>query len=278
MQRVGVDILGPLPPTADGNKYILVFSDYFTKWVEAIPIKNQEATTIADALLEFITRFGIPGEIHSDQGRQFISRIFDQVCARLGIVKTRTAPYHPQSDGMVERFNRTLLSALSKCVDCQTNWDKIAPIICLYYRATVHASTGVTPAMLMLGRELTLPIDVVFPPPEEEAHESYPQYLQEMERNLEIASEYARAHLRLAHESMRMRNAPARDVKPLDITRPVYVFNPAVKKGQSPKLNRVWKGPHQIVECISPYLYRVAVGGRRGTQVIHRSNLYQSRA
>ena len=116
MQLVAVDILGTLPESAAGNKYILVTGDYFTRWMEAYPIPNQEATTVATKLVnELFCRFSIPEHLHSDQGRQFESAIIAEVCKLLKIEKTRTTPYHPQSDGVVERFNRTLLQMLSTC-------------------------------------------------------------------------------------------------------------------------------------------------------------------
>lgn len=276
MQRIAVDVLGPLPTTARGHKYVVVISDYFTKWVEAIPTVCQEATVIADILIDaVISRFGVPLEIHSDQGRNFESNLVSLICKRLNIVKTRTTPYRPQSDGQVERFNRTLLDALAKASDKQADWDLLVPLICLYYRATVHASTGVTPAMLMLGREIRLPIDIVFPPSSEPLADSYPQYVINLEQRLLLASQYARNHLRLSWEAMSTAHQVSKRVVPIDVTRQVFVFNPSLPKGVSPKLARLWRGPYTVVEEISPYLFRIAVGGRRGVQVLHRSHIYQ---
>jgi transposase InsO family protein len=276
LQRIAVDVMGPLPTTERGNKYIVVITDYFTKWIECYATPNQEATTIADLLIDqFISRFGVPLEIHSDMGRNFESNLVSLICAKLGINKTRTTPYRPQSDGQTERFNRTLLDALAKCSDSQTNWDLNIPLLCLYYRATVHASTGTTPALLMLGRELRLPVHLIFPPTEVSSSESYPEYVDKLEERIQMASEYARKHLNLAYERMKLSSDPSRVPKELDISRDVFVFNPAVKKGQSSKLSSCWKGPFKILEKITPYLYRIAIAGRRGTQVMHRYHLYQ---
>ena len=117
LQLVAVDILGPLPETSGGNSYILVAEDYFTRWLEAWPIPNQETKTIARILLnEMFFRFSLPDQILSDQGRQFESGIMEELCKLLQIEKSRTTPYHPQGDGLVERANRTLLSMLSTVV------------------------------------------------------------------------------------------------------------------------------------------------------------------
>ena len=114
LERVALDILGPLPDSDRGNKYILIIGDFFSKWTEAYAIPNQEATTVARVLVEeFMAPFGIPRQIHSDQGRNFVSKVFQEMCKSLGMDKTRTTPLHPQSDGMVERSKRTIEGVLS---------------------------------------------------------------------------------------------------------------------------------------------------------------------
>lgn len=102
---MAVDIVGPFPETTVGNSYILVAADYFTRWVEAYPIPNQEAVTVAQKLVnEFFLRFSPPERLHSDQGRNFESGVILEVCKLLGIAKCRTTPYHPQCHGLVEHF------------------------------------------------------------------------------------------------------------------------------------------------------------------------------
>ncbi|UYV72260.1 K02A2.6-like [Cordylochernes scorpioides] len=124
-QKIAIDIMGQLPRSDKGNRYILVAMDYFTKWPEAFPLADQEAETVAETLIsQFFSRFGVPMQIHTDQGRNFESRLFAQMCKLLGSHKTRTTPLHPQSDGMVEKFNRTLASQLSLFVaQSQRDWD-----------------------------------------------------------------------------------------------------------------------------------------------------------
>lgn len=135
-ERIAIDVLGPLPTSEAGNKYLLLVADYFTKWPEAYALPNQEATTVAEVLVkEYVCRYGVPMELHSDQGRNFESNIFQEMCAMLGIHKTRTTPLHPQSDGMVERLNRTLEAQLSKFVDeHQQDWDHYVPFLMLALR------------------------------------------------------------------------------------------------------------------------------------------------
>ncbi|GBM00130.1 Retrovirus-related Pol polyprotein from transposon 412 [Araneus ventricosus] len=127
---MALDILGPLPVTTKGNRYVLVLMDYFTKWPEVIPIPDQEASTLAEELVRaWISRYGVPMILHSDQGTNFNSALFTELCKLLGILKTLTTALHPESDGMVERFNRTILNHLSLFVSKnQTDWDTHLPL------------------------------------------------------------------------------------------------------------------------------------------------------
>ena len=122
--RITMEILDVCDPTPEGFRYILVIADYFSKWTEAFPIKDKCADTVADVLVDkIILRFGMPLVIHSDQGREFENGLMKSLCSLLGCVKTRTAPNHPESDGMVERLNRTCLMMLSMFVnDRRDTW------------------------------------------------------------------------------------------------------------------------------------------------------------
>ena len=164
LERVAVDIVGPLPETEAGHKYILVIVDYFTKYTEAYALPDQTSMRVADALVtNFILRFGVPLQLHSDQGPNFEAKLFGDVCSLLGICKTRTTPYRPQSDGLTERMNRSLQDMLAKLVqEDRSNWDDLLPYVMSAYRSTPHESTGITPNSMMLGRELDLPVDLVF--------------------------------------------------------------------------------------------------------------------
>ena len=125
---------------------------------------NMEACTVAKLLAEEIfCRFGVSQTIHSDQGRQFESNLFKEMCKLLGIHKTRTTPYHPQSDGMVERFNRTLATMLTAYVDSNhRDWDDQLPYVMMAYRSSEHETTGMSPNILMLGRAVSTPLDLMF--------------------------------------------------------------------------------------------------------------------
>ena len=191
MERLTIDILGELPMTPNGNKYILVISDYFTKWTEALPMPNMEACTVAKTLVENVLfRFGILLKIHSDQGRQFESNLFKEMCKLLGIEKTRTTPYHPESDGMVERFNRTLATMLSAFVSSNhKDWDEQLPNVMMTYRSTEHETTGMSPNIFMFGREVATPLDLMYEMPP--MNKSIPNNLWVWELQDRIETEHA---------------------------------------------------------------------------------------
>ena len=100
MEMIAIDFLGPLPQTEKGNKHLLVMADYYTKWVEAFALPNQKASTVARVLVdEVFCRLGTPAILHSDQGRNFESKILQEICQILEIKKVRTTPYHPRVMG-----------------------------------------------------------------------------------------------------------------------------------------------------------------------------------
>ena len=140
--RMGVDVL-QLPLTESGNQYAIVFLDYLTKWAEVFPVANQSAVTIAQLLVEEIfCRHGAPQELLSDRGANFLSEIVLEVCKLLNIKKVNTSGYHPQTDGLVERFNCTLSHMIAKCAQKNgSDWDRHLPFLLFAYRASVQEST-----------------------------------------------------------------------------------------------------------------------------------------
>ena len=141
---------------------------YFSKCPEVYTLPNQEATTVAEVLVkELVCHFGVPLYIYSNQGRNFESAVFGEMCNLLGMTESRITPLHPQSDGMVEQFNRTLEAQLSMFVeDHQKDWDQLVPLMQMAYRTAVHETTGCTPASIMFGLDLKLPIDTLCGRPE----------------------------------------------------------------------------------------------------------------
>ena len=274
LQIVAVDILGPLPVTAQGNKYVLVACDCFTRWVEVYAIQNQEALTVAKMLVdEMFCRFSPPEQLHSDQGRQFEADLLKEVCTLLQIHKTRTTAYHPHCNGLVERFNRTLLDMLSTTVkDHKMDWDQCIRRVCLAYNSSVHASTGYSPFYLMYGRQVNLPVDLMYGSTPHEAC-TWGDYAHTLRNNLTEAYVLARRKGITEHK----RQKALYDVKvhgaPYQVGDWVWLHSPAVPRGQCRKLHHPWTGPFKVVECIGECDYKIKSKNGKMIRVVHFDRL-----
>lgn len=161
--HIHVDIVGPLP-ICRGFRYLLTTIDRFSRWPEAFPMANMEAGTVAETLINgHFSRFGIPEVITTDQGRQFESRLFSHLLKVLGSSRIRSSPYHPEGNGMVERFHRTLKTAI-KAQDDPENWLEYLPLVLLSLRTCVKQDSHVSPAEMLYGEPLRLPADLVLTP------------------------------------------------------------------------------------------------------------------
>ncbi|XP_052098324.1 uncharacterized protein LOC127733081 [Mytilus californianus] len=163
MEIVCMDFL-KLEVSKGGYQYVLVITDHFTRYAQAIPTKNMTARTTAEAFFKnYVVHYGLPERIHSDQGANFESRLVKELCDITGIKKSRTTPYHPQGNGQCERFNRTLINMLGTLEkDKKTDWKSYIGPIVHAYNSTKHDTTGFTPFQLMFGRQPKLPVDLAF--------------------------------------------------------------------------------------------------------------------
>ena len=276
MEQIAMDVVGPFPESHRGNRVALVVADYFTKWAEVFPLPNQEASTIAEKLVEeVVCRFGLPRELHTDQGRNFESNLVKEVCQLLGITKTRTTPYNPKSDGLVERMNRTLLDMISKMIEPgqnQRDWDRVIPYALMAYRSAVQESTGETPNMMMLGREPSLPTHMVLSSPGEGGDE-VTDYALELRSRLNDAWERAASSLKTS--AVRQKQYYDRRLfgKPYEIGDAVWLYNARRKAGIAPKLANRWEGPFLIIERLADVTYRIQKGPRGRPKVVHFDRL-----
>ncbi|GFV95857.1 retrovirus-related Pol polyprotein from transposon 412 [Trichonephila clavipes] len=238
-ERIAFDILGPLPRSSDGNNNILVVMDYITKWPESYTISDQEALTVAEVLVQhWISRFGVSLQLHSDQGRNFYSAVCKRLYEILAIDKTRTTALHPQSDGMVERFNRTILNSLSLLGSSNLqDWDKKLPFFLLAYRNAVHETTGYSPSQMLLGRVLHLPSDLLFRRPPD-APLVPEEYIEKLQARLEEIHHLVRERIGMASEKMKTRYDARATRKDFHEGNKLWLLNSKRRKELSPKLHR----------------------------------------
>ncbi|GFX04395.1 retrovirus-related Pol polyprotein from transposon 412 [Trichonephila clavipes] len=233
-----------------------------------------EAPTVAEAVVQhWISRYGVPLQLHSDQGRNFISAVLKGVCELLGIDKTKTTPLHPQSDGMVERFNRTILNNLSLMVSKnQQDWDQKVPLFLLAYRSAVHETTGYSPSQMLFDRDLRLPCDLLFGRPPD-TPSSPEEYVQNLQARFEDVHNLARERINLRTEKMKTRydtKATGHQFKEGD---KVWFYNPTRRKGLSPKLQSHWDGPYTILKIINDVVIRIRKSTNSKPRVVHYDRL-----
>ena len=275
-ERVAIDLMGPLNESERGNRQVLVVSDHFTKWTEAYALPDSTAETVARALVEeWVCRYGPPRFLHSDQGRQFESEVFQEMCRLLGLTKTRTTALHPEGNGQVERFNRTLGALLAIYVDeHRRNWDDHLPYILAAYRATRHSATKLTPNMLLFGRENALPLHIVMGDPHWQEEVPDPTtYVDELRDRLNLAYALARENLgKSAAIQKHYYDHRAKAVQ-LQEGQPVWLHNPVRKKGVSPKLTAPWVKGYVIINKLDDVTFRVKSGPQARPVVVHANRL-----
>ena len=214
---------------------------------------NQETPTVAEKLVdEVFLRFSPPEQLHSDQGRQFETVLIAEVCKLLQIWKTRTTPYHPQCDGLVERFYHTLLSMLATCAEGHPfDWEQQLQKVCMAYNTSVQSSMGFTPFYLMFGCQARLPVDIIYGTgaPEGESRD-VSTYVASLKRRMSEAFEIVRRNVSKHHQYQKTLYDEKVHGKPYKPGDWVWLHSPVIPRGSSRKLHRPWKGPYTIVKKI----------------------------
>lgn len=206
----------------------------------------------------------MPRELLSDRGGCFVSKLIYEVYRLLGICKTNTTAYHPKTDGMVERFHRTLLDMLAKTAkDDPRSWDKRLPYVLFAYRTSPHDSTRETPFKLLYGREAVLPTEELLRPPLERSEVFAGTYVEELTTHLSEAWEQAREQIKKAQQQQKRqydRRARAPDFK---VGEKVLLYMPKTKTGALRKLAMPNQGPYEIVEITDTGVSIVPCDGRK---------------
>lgn len=277
MELVCMDFLS-LEMSSGGFENILIITDHFTRFSQALPSKNQTARTTAKLLFDsFISHYGFPSRLHSDQGRNFESEVIRELCKLAGVEKTRTTPYHPQGNGMPERFNETLLNMLGTLEEEQkSNWKAHLPTMVHAFNSTRHDSTGFTPHFLMFGRHPRLAIDAVLGiEPDKGFSKDKSSYVSDLKNRLQFAYKVASREARkqgLRHKKrydLRVREAK------LEVGDRVLVRNVGIR-GKNKLADRWEKDVHVVVDQPDPDLpvYNVKrEHGQSQPRLLHRNLL-----
>ena len=262
---VGIDITGPFVKTRRGNRFILVVVDYFTKWVEFFPLPSIKATVISQTFLdEVICRFVFPIHVISDNGVQFFSDVFTQLCELLAITHQQTPLYHPQSN-LSERINRTLKPTLALLVQNDSkSWDLKLPEIAFALRTVPSESTGFSPAFLMFGRYPRQPLDLFLPPSsitdELSTADESSAYRQQLLTQLLPAYTATRELLDLSHQTQSRHydlNHRPLEFNIGDLEWMISLPSLAINKQRGSKMQPRREGPYKIVAKLSSLTYEL---------------------
>lgn len=267
LEKVYLDIVGPLnPPSHLGNRYILSFQDDLTKYTEAIPLSQIDAKTVAEAFVtNIVCKHGIPESVLTDQGTNFLSEVFTQMCKLLQIKKMQTTPYHPQTNGALERTHRTLAEYLRHFVNRDPlTWDTWMPYATYVYNTTPHSSTGYTPYELMYGYPPKLPSVLKSNPT---TSYNYDNYANELKARLQHSHQVAKENL--IEQKGKSKKYYDKNTKPKTfcLGDKVLLKNHTRKN----KLSPLWTGPYEIIKINSTENSTIKIGNKNKT--IHNNNL-----
>src|SRR6218665_1556158 len=276
MECLGVDITGPHPTSSKGHKYILTVIDHFSRWAEAYPIRNQESLTVATTLVDqWISRYGCPKQLLTDQGPCFEAALFRDLCRLLQIDRVRTSPYKPSTNGTIERFHRTLNSMVGRVVaQNQKDWSNHVPWVLMAYRASRHEGTGFTPNRLFLGRECCLPIDLVLGECNpNESRITVVEYVAKQTEQIQDSFRFARDYM----QKLAVQRAVRYDlrVKPAKfrVDQWVWYYYPRKRIGIKDKWAKWFVGPYKVIQQVGPVLYKIQKSPRSQPLLVYVDKL-----
>ncbi len=263
-ERIAIDLIGPIHPVSDrGHRYILTIIDYATRYPEAVALKDIQTETVAEALVDIFTRVGIPKEVLSDQGTQFVSAVMKEVSRLLSIKQLVTSPYHPMCNGLVEKFNGTLKTMLKRvCHEKPREWDRYLSSILFAYREVRQESLGYSPFELLYGRTVRGPMSILRElwtkqQLEPEVKTTY-QYVVDLQNRLQETCRLATEELKKAQvKQIKQFNKKAAH-REFKAGSKVLVLRPTDHN----KLLMQWKGPYTILEHVRGYDYRIDMKGK----------------
>lgn len=275
---VGIDLVGPLPLTPSGYRWIVTAVDHLTRYAETAPLRSSSASDVADFFLDAIVlRHGAPRVLLSDRGKTFLSTMIEQVLRACGTVHKTTSAYHPQTNGLTERFHRTLTDMISMYIGpSHDNWDKLLPFVTFAHNTAVQRTTGYSPFYLVYGRSPTFTIDAAFLTAPTNTSASIPE---QFVSRLEECRDRARFNTEVSQLDRKQRcDLSRRDVsfRPGD---EVLLWTPIRTPGLCEKFESRFLGPYIIDEQTSPVNYRVTpveVSSDhrcRGSEIVHVSRL-----
>lgn len=266
-EKVSIDLVGPLPETEEGNKFLFTCQDDLSKYLIAIPIPNSEAITVANIFVtQVILVYSTPTYAISDNGVQFLSNIFKEVCKLFHIKRLFTTPYHPQSN-FVERSHSSIKTYLKIFMDNNKNWDQLMPYCVFNFNTRVNESTGFSPFTIIFGKEAKLPYENTEKAP---IIYTYDDFVENLKFTLKKVAFEARKSAHEAKEKRKIRfdkNAAPFECQIGDLVKVRGNFNPIGGKFDKNK----FKGPYTVLENNSEQYVTLLIDGKK--KKYHKNNI-----
>ena len=249
--------------TDNGYNQVLVMIDHFTKYAEAVPCITASAEETCDHLINtWIARHGCPMTFQTDNGTAFVGELTKELMRRSQVAQAHSTTYHPQTNGLVERQNRTLVSMLRVyCSRYMTDWDRYLPQVMGAYNSTQHSNTGVSPHMMLTGHEKSLPLTFFYP--EYEGKKTSPQvYVRDVIRRQQELNDLCRRNAQQAQARQKKKfDKKAAGAKAYSVGDYVWVFQNVIPPKGTKKLLKKWRGPFMITEVHQEgRFYRLSTG------------------
>ncbi|XP_023212871.1 uncharacterized protein LOC111615673 [Centruroides sculpturatus] len=266
MQVIAVDVIGPVPESRRGNRYIIVFIDMFTRFIEAIPVPEVSSKTIADSLFEnIVCRYGGGQTLISDRGTNLTSKIMNDACNILNIDRKLTTAYRPTSNGTCERANKTIIEMISRISNGDNaDWDKYIPSALLAYRTTIHSSTGETPSFLLYGFDPVIPGEPRTTDMDQDAKSAL-DYREKLIRKLHVCREAAEVFNKEQLAKKRAYWNKNRRLRKFRVGDLVLIKKPS--KVTHKKFSAWHTGPFRVEEVLNDVVVRME---RRGSEPLPR--------
>ncbi|UYV76815.1 hypothetical protein LAZ67_14002092 [Cordylochernes scorpioides] len=257
-ERIGIDFVGPLPSTKRRRKWIIVLTDYYTKYAETKAVSEATVKEVSTFLIEhIILRHGAPRFLISDRGSQFTSNLMKEVMKMCKVKHCFTTSYHPQTNGLTERLNRTLINMISMYVNTdQKNWDEILPFITHAYNTTIQETTGYSPFFLLFGREPMSLLDDENIPTDSNM-DDYDEYIENYLDKIARTRQVVINNTEKTQERMKRNYDKKHNEKIYEPGHLVAVWTPVRKIGKCEKLLRKYFGPYRILKKLSNVNYLI---------------------
>ena len=259
-QILGMDIMA-LPKTTKGNQYVLVFQDFLTKWPCVFALPDQQTDRIVKILVEdIIPFFGVPEAVLSDRGTNLLSHLMQDVCRLLGVKKLNATAYHPQCDGLVERYNRTLKTMLRKhAARYGLQWDQYLSSVQWAYRNTPHEATGEKPSYLLFGIDCQSPTEAAIVSPSKCEYTNIVDYREKLTTSLASARELAAKSIRKAQRKYKKNYDRGTSTTEYKAGEWILICFPQEETGRLRKLSRPWHGPYRVLSTRGPDVTAIKV-------------------